>query len=90
MEHMGPLGRRIIEDFGPRFSQHVWIEPLTVLLVLGMLVAGAIIITRMLVNRSQPSAPAATKPLQILEERFARGEIDEEEFRSRRDALRSS
>lgn len=90
MEKVVPFGGRIIEDFGPRMG-HYWIEPLTVLLVLGMLVAGAIIITRMLVNRSQqPSAGAASpRPIQILEERFARGEIDEEEFRSRRDALRS-
>ena len=86
---MGPLGRRIIEDFGPRMGHHYWIEPLTVLLVLGVLVAGAIIITRMLVNRSQQSGAVASKPLQILEERFARGEIDEEEFRARRAALRS-
>ncbi len=61
------------------------------LLILGMLVAGAIIITRMLINRPQHQAqiPGSPRPIQILEERFARGEMDEEEFRSKRDVLRS-
>jgi putative membrane protein len=40
----------------------------------------------------QPDAPAQRGPdsLRILEERFARGEIDEDEFRRRRDVLRDS
>lgn len=33
--------------------------------------------------------PAST-PMQILQERFARGEIDEEEFRRRREVLQKS
>ncbi|WP_416980487.1 SHOCT domain-containing protein [Streptomyces sp. T028] len=38
---------------------------------------------------SAPSTPTAPTPQQILDERFARGEIDEEEYRRRSDALRS-
>lgn len=67
---------------------------IVVLLVVAVLVAGAIVIVRMLANRPAPpgvvpAPPAQDAPLRILEERFARGEIDEAEFRSRRDVLRS-
>ena len=74
---------------GPGIGHHVgWLGPLSMLLVIALLVAGAIIIVRMLASRQQP-ATATRGPVQILEERFARGEIDEEEFRTRRDALRA-
>jgi putative membrane protein len=36
-----------------------------------------------------PGAPASSTALQILEERFARGEIDEDEFKRRKAALTS-
>lgn len=67
-----------------------WLGPLFVLLVFGLLVVGAVLVTRTIVNSrgATPSAPAASGPLRILEERFARGEIDEEEFKRRRDILR--
>ena len=35
------------------------------------------------------SRPAGEEPMRLLEERFARGEIDAEEFTRRRDLLRS-
>lgn len=38
---------------------------------------------------SRPAAPSHGSAEQILNERFARGEIDEEEYRARRAALRS-
>jgi putative membrane protein len=37
---------------------------------------------------SAPSSPTSDKPGQILRARFARGEIDEDEFRTRMAALR--
>ena len=42
-------------------------------------------------GRGGPSPPGRTEadPLRILEERFARGEIDKEEFENRRAALRN-
>jgi putative membrane protein len=80
------FGPRIVE-YGGRHHE-MWIGPLAALLFLALLVGGAIVIVRMLINRP-PSGGASRGPLAILEERFARGEIDEEEFRTRRDALRS-
>jgi putative membrane protein len=41
-------------------------------------------------QRSTESAPGHGDPLQILDERFARGEIDGEEYRTRSDVLRAS
>jgi len=38
----------------------------------------------------QPSASHPDDPQRMLEQRFARGEIDEEEFRRRRDVLRDT
>lgn len=40
-------------------------------------------------HASNPSAPARPDAMQILDERFAGGEIDAQEYRERRDALRS-
>jgi putative membrane protein len=41
-------------------------------------------------SRSQPPAERGVDPLGILDERFARGEIDDEEYRRRREVLRSA
>jgi putative membrane protein len=77
-------GRVFGPGFGPAY--HTWLGPLWTLLMIGLIVAGVIIVVRMLSSRQPPSERGS---LQILEERFARGEIDEEEFRRRRDALRA-
>jgi putative membrane protein len=73
-----------------------WAGPIFFLLVVALLVVGAILVARTIVNRPTathappPSAAGPSDgPLRILEERFARGEIDEDEFRRRRDILRS-
>lgn len=36
-----------------------------------------------------PGTPSRRDPMEILDERFARGEIDVEEYRTRQDVLRS-
>ena len=66
--------------------------PLLLLATIALLVVGAVLITRTIVNSragGSTSSGAPAGPLRILEERFARGEIDDEEFRRRRDILRS-
>ncbi|HYZ93366.1 MAG TPA: SHOCT domain-containing protein [Actinomycetota bacterium] len=85
-QRIGPEGGRI---FGPVFERHhdFWFGPLFGLLMVGLLVAGAVVITRMLINR--PPAGGIREPMAILEERFAKGDIDEKEFKARRDALRA-
>ncbi len=58
----------------------------------GALIAGGIALFRYL-NRAAAkpgSVEAWPTPEQLLAERFARGEIDEEEYRRRLDALRST
>ena len=40
-------------------------------------------------NRSNQASPGLD-PMQILDERFARGDIDVDEYQARRDALRAS
>ncbi|QWF77961.1 SHOCT domain-containing protein [Amycolatopsis sp. CA-230715] len=53
-----------------------------------VLIAGIVLLAIALVRRgSKPQAPDPTA-MHVLEERFARGEIDTEEFEQRRDILR--
>ena len=59
----------------------------------GLVIGGVIVLTRYLAGtRYHPSsdAPGRTTAEQILAERFARGEIDEDEYRQRRELLRNS
>lgn len=60
--------------------------PLMMLLFIGLAVALGVALLRWL--GALPSSPKG-KSLQILEERFARGDIDAEEFEARRRALES-
>jgi putative membrane protein len=60
------------------------------LLVLGALVVAAVIVLRALWGRGSGSGGSWTRvdqALRILEERYARGEIDREEFEERRRTL---
>jgi putative membrane protein len=54
------------------------------LLLWGLLAAGVVALLR----RSAGSAQPRPTPEELLAERFARGDIDEEEYRRRRDVLR--
>jgi putative membrane protein len=58
----------------------------------GVVIGGIIALVRYLGRPAeQPqSHPVQPAPEQILAERFARGELDEEEYRRRLDALRSN
>jgi putative membrane protein len=64
---------------------------ISMILFWGLLILGGVLLVRAL-NRPSGNAEAAPRPTpeQMLAERFARGEIDEEEYRRRLDALRGS
>jgi len=67
--------------------------PLFMILWLAVVVAVAVLLVRWLggpwPGTVPPPAPAGRTPLDILKERFARGEIDKEEFEERRRVLGS-
>lgn len=63
---------------------------LTTVAFWAVLISGAVAVLRYL-NRSQPGAGRVrSTPQQLLAERFARGEVDEDEYRRRLDALRAA
>ncbi|HYQ63962.1 SHOCT domain-containing protein [Actinophytocola sp.] len=57
-------------------------------LVTALVVAGVVLLVRHLVGDQR--TPSDTRPQQILAERFARGEIDEQEYRTRLTTLRGN
>jgi len=64
--------------------------PIFMILVLALVIAAAVLLVRWLGGSSQtttPHQPSARTPFEILKERFARGEIDKEEFEERRRIL---
>jgi len=65
----------------------------TMVIFWGLLIVGIVALVRYLSRGGQPTgAPPAQRPTpdQVLAERFARGEIDEDEYGRRLDALRTA
>jgi len=60
--------------------------PLFMILVLAVVIAAVVLLVRWTGGQGQATAPHRT-PLDILKERFARGEIDKDEFEARRRVL---
>ena len=58
--------------------------PLFMILVLAVLIATVMLLVRWAGGQGQAQAPSHRTPLDILKERFARGEIDKDEFEERR------
>lgn len=55
-----------------------------------LLIAGIVWLVRSLIRRcDKPQTAAADDPLQVLGRRFARGEIDADEYEERRSTLRA-
>ena len=86
----------------PHYGGHMWgngmwggaiFGPLLMIFYIALLVGVIVIVVRWLSGSSLggrlPSSPAASSALDILKERFARGEIDKDEFDERRQALES-
>jgi putative membrane protein len=63
-----------------------WVWLLVWVLFLAVLVVGVVFLVRSLTDRSER---ADSRAMAILEERFARGEIDGDEFEERKRALES-
>lgn len=64
----------------------MWWGMLVPALVLVALIIGGIVLFRTLSDRSKGDS-GSTSAMSVLEERFARGEIDDEEFKARRHEL---
>lgn len=80
--------------YGPHMwngGWHGWFfGPIMMIVFLAVAVAVVVLLVRWLGGSSQgaaPPAPSGKAPLDILKERFARGEIDKEEFEERRRTL---
>ena len=65
----------------------MFLGPLVMILVLAFLVVAVVLILRGGLGPWHGSARPPRKPLDILKERFARGEIEKEEFEERRRLL---
>lgn len=69
---------------------HMIFGSVMMLLFWGVVIVGIVIVVRWLAGGSSQesgSSPARRRSLDILEERFARGEIDKEEFEERKRLL---
>lgn len=72
---------------GNWFAGSWWIAGLTTLVFWALIIAGIVWLVR-LVTAGGAGAAERSRARAILEERFARGEISEEEFRRMREELR--
>ena len=88
--------------YHPYTDRFLWVSAITRLAVLVLLIVAIVLLVRYLSHRYpggghfhahnhalSPGAAPQSSAMQILEERFARGEIDEDEFKRRKEALRS-
>jgi putative membrane protein len=83
----------------PYYGHHMWdgggwmfFGPLTMILFIAAIVVVIVLLVRWLGGSghgqpAQPQRPPGKAPLDILKERFAKGEIDKDEFEERRKLL---
>ncbi|OXM50406.1 SHOCT domain-containing protein [Amycolatopsis alba] len=65
-----------------------WIGMVLMLITVLILVGGLITVSAILLRRAGQTSTGHDDAIKILNERFARGEIDKDEFEARRAALR--
>ncbi|MGW4394075.1 SHOCT domain-containing protein [Amycolatopsis nivea] len=65
-----------------------WVGPVVMSIVAVALLAAIAVVTVLLVRRPAGAAHEADPATAILRQRFARGEIDQDEYDRRREALR--
>ena len=85
------------QQTGPYYGPHMWnggswmfFGPLMMIVFIAVIVAVVVLMVRWLGGSGHgtaPHSPPGKTPLDILKERFARGEIDKEEFEERRRTL---
>ena len=61
----------------------MFMGPVMMILLLAVIVVIAVLAARWLLPHSASASPAASSARTILDERFARGEIEAEEYRAR-------
>lgn len=83
---------------GPGYGDHMWyggwhgwfFGPVMMIVFIAVVVVVVVLLVRWLGGAGQGTAPTGTPhkpPLDLLKERYARGEIDEDEFVKRRRVL---
>lgn len=76
------------EGWGPGGWGGMWFGPMIWLMLVVLLIVGIASLGRRPPSSSETSAPPSPTPRQILNERFAKGEIDKDEYQERLNALR--
>ncbi len=93
---LAATGAQAQQSTGPSFGPGYWggpwhgwfMGPLMMLIILAVVVAVVVLVVRWLgTSDASREAPGRNVPLDILKERFARGEIDKTEFDERRKVL---
>ena len=72
------------DDFGMHGGWWTGVGLIHMLLVWGLIILAIIALVRWLSGKSTGTGPAEKTPLQILQERYARGEIDKEEYEQKK------
>ena len=87
------------QSLGPGYGPHMWgggwhwmfFGPFMMIIFIAIAVAVVVLIVRWLGGTTHvhppPHVPSRKEPIDILKERFAKGEIDKEEFEERRRVL---
>jgi putative membrane protein len=65
----------------------MWLGPLFMTAVLAVLIVGIVALVRWIGGHGIDGGGRARTPREILDERYARGEIDREEYQRRRDDI---